>query len=165
MPRSTLVFLALLSFGCDSSRPKPDDATTPPAKAAAVDKKPRFVRAPAGDDFAAVVRDEAAKAKAAGRTLVVYVGAPWCEPCQHFHRALDQGKLDDAFAGLTLLELDLDVDKPRLVRAGYDSKYVPLFAVPGSDGRMTRFIEGSIKGEGAVAEITPRLTRLLAGAP
>lgn len=158
--RRTLFALALVAVGCDGPKPKPDDVATKPAAVTPAPTKPRFEHPQTGD-VATLVRDEAAKAKREGRQLLVYVGAPWCEPCQHFHQALDRGKLDSEFSGLTLLEFNLDVDKARLVQAGYDSKYVPLFAVPGPDGRMTRFIEGSIKGEGAVAEITPRLKRLL----
>ena len=44
-----------------------------------------------GSDAARVVVDERARAKSDGRDLVVYVGAKWCEPCQHFHRAAKRG--------------------------------------------------------------------------
>lgn len=163
MRRLTPALVALAVAACDTKpTPKTEPAASarPQARAAG----PRFEKAPPGDDFAAVARARRDAAEAEGRRLLVYVGAPWCEPCGYFHAAVEQGKLDDAFAGLTLLELDVEADRARLLAAGYATKYIPLFAVPGPDGRMTRFIEGSIKGDGAVAEITPRLQRLLQAA-
>ena len=63
---------------------------------------------------------------------------------------------------MRLLVFDADRDHDALVRAGYDSEMIPLFAVPAADGRATgRHIEGSVKGEAAVGEITPRLRALL----
>lgn len=119
--------------------------------------------APIGDDVAALVRIELAAAERDGRDLVVYVGAAWCEPCERFHQAAAAGSLDSHFPRLRLLEFDLDRDADRLARAGYGSRLIPLFARPGADGRSSdRRIEGSIKGEGAVLEIAPRLEALLA---
>ncbi len=142
-----------------ASKASPDPAASSPS--AAAPKGVRFIQAPA-DDLAATVRRELAVAKKERRDLVVYVGATWCEPCQRFHAAVARGELDDALAGLTLIELDFDRDGDRLAKAGYVSQYLPLFAIPGPDGRSSgRHLEGSIKGEGAVAEIAPRLKRLL----
>lgn len=121
----------------------------------------RIVHAGAGD-VAKVVGDERERAKADGRDLVVYVGATWCEPCKHFHRAAQAGELDGEFPNLTLLEFDLDADRDRLDAAGYASQFIPLFAMPGPDGRASnRKFEGSVKGGGAVANIAPRLHTLL----
>jgi len=95
--------------------------------------------------------------------LLVYVGASWCEPCRRFHEAASAGKLDAQLGGLRLLEFDYDRDEPRLRAAGYVSQLIPLFALPAPDGRASgRQIEGSIKGDGAVAQILPRLQALLA---
>lgn len=72
------------------------------------------------------------------------------------------GQLDAELGGLRLLELDHDRHLDALHRAGYRSELIPLFAVPNSDGTASgRKIEGSIKGDGAVANITPRLRGLL----
>lgn len=125
-------------------------------------KGPEFVRAGEGD-AAEVVRDAMDRAEADGRRLVVYVGADWCEPCKRFHAAADAGTLDDAFPDLRLLEFDATIDQTRLAEGGYASRLVPLFCLPDAHGRGTdRRIEGSIKGDGAVANITPRLQALLA---
>lgn len=122
----------------------------------------RIVHAGAGSDAAKVVRDERARAKSDGRDLVVYVGAKWCEPCKHFHAAAEQGLLDADFPDLTLLEFDLDEDRDRLATAGYVSDFIPLFAMPAEDGKASdKRFSGSVKGNAAVANISPRLRSLL----
>jgi len=113
-------------------------------------------------DVAQLVVGESDRARRDGRRLLVYEGATWCEPCKRFHHAVDEGKLDASFPGLRFLEFDADRDGERLASAGYVSRLIPLFALPGPDGRATgRQMEGSIKGDGAVGEIVPRLTALL----
>lgn len=122
----------------------------------------RLVAAPAGVDLPAYVRTAAEGAKADHRRFVVYVGASWCEPCQYFHKAAAAGALDDAFPDLTVLEFDADRDGTALRAASYGSQYIPLFARPGGDGRgSAQRFEGSIKGEGAVADLTGKLRNLL----
>jgi hypothetical protein len=125
------------------------------------DDQVRMVEAPPGD-VVTIVREERARQAALGRSLIVYAGAKWCEPCQHFHHAAAEGKLDKAFPKLTVLEFDVDNDRERLSTAGYSSRFIPLFIVPDKDGKPTdKRMEGSIKGDGAVEEIVPRLRKLL----
>ena len=132
---------------------------TPPN---AAPKAVQITPAPEGE-AAAVVASELQKAKRDGRQLLVYVGATWCEPCRRFHQAAAEHKLDAAFPTLRLLEFDSDRDGERLATAGYVSRLIPLFARPRDDGRASgRQIEGSVKGDGAVGEIVPRLRSLLA---
>lgn len=122
----------------------------------------RFVEAADGD-ATKVVRAERERALAEGRDLVVYVGAKWCEPCQRFHAAAERGELDELFPDLTVLAFDLDEDRDRVVAAGYESQLIPLFVVPGADGRASkRRFEGGIKGDRAVSNLAPRLQKLLA---
>jgi hypothetical protein len=122
-----------------------------------------LVAAAAAGDVPSVVTAELARARRDGRQLLVYVGASWCEPCRRFHAAAAAHRLDAAFPRLRLLEFDADRDGPRLQAAGYVSRLIPLFARPGGDGRSSgRQIEGSVKGDGAVDAIVPRLRALLA---
>ncbi len=133
--------------------------------ACAKETPPRLeiVSAPAATDVAPLIATEVAAAARDQRTLLVYVGAPWCEPCRYFHAAAEAGQLDGAFGRLRLLEFDADRDTDALQRAGYASAMIPLFAVPRQDGTASgRQIAGSIKGDGAVAQIVPRLRALLA---
>jgi hypothetical protein len=117
--------------------------------------------APAGD-VAPIVTAQMSASAASGRTTLVYVGAAWCEPCERFRDAAKKGELNDVFGKVDFLVFDLDKDAARLDAAGYASRMIPLVVVPGADGRGTdRHIEGSIKGEGAVADMKPRVQALL----
>ena len=123
----------------------------------------RFSDAPARGDVKGIVYRELAQAQKEGRRVLVYVGATWCEPCQRFHHAATEGALDGDLGGLTLVQFDLDRDRDRLRDAGYVSDFIPLFTLPSPDGTATpHHLEGSIKGDGAVAQIVPRLQALLA---
>jgi Thioredoxin-like len=126
--------------------------------------KPEFVRVAASERAVdELVRDAALAAAGEQRRLLVYVGASWCEPCQRFHEAVEQGRLDGELAGVRFLEFDADVDSPALTDAGYGGKLIPRFALPGPDGRGSDAkIEGGVKGEAAVDHILERLKGLLA---
>jgi thiol-disulfide isomerase/thioredoxin len=124
--------------------------------------KLELLEAPPVPDVAAYVSGAMTSAEQAHKQLLVYVGATWCEPCRRFHDAAAAGQLDASFGNLRLVVFDADRDKDALQRAGYISNLIPLFAAPRPDGTASgKQIEGSIKGEGAVAEITPRLQILL----
>ena len=146
------------------SPPPPPPPPLPPPQAplpSAKTGKLSWSRAPAGD-VAALARAFAEAARAAGRAPLVYVGAPWCEPCQRFHKAAERGELDRRFGDLAILEFNLDVDSERLRAAGYTADLIPLLAIPAADGRSTdQKMFGSVKGDGAVANMTPRLAALL----
>jgi hypothetical protein len=121
-----------------------------------------WIKAPAGEDAASVVKREIERAHIDKKRILVYVGATWCEPCTRFHDAAEAGQLDGVFPNLRLVEFDLDADGERLVRAGYASKMIPLFAIPTENGTGSgKQIEGSIKGEGAVVNLQNRLKPLL----
>lgn len=177
----SVALLAMLATACSRSEPEPPrpeerakaEAPTAPASVApaatasgtgpmVLARGVRIVHAGLGIDAARVVREEREKAKGDGRDLVVYVGATWCEPCQVFHKAAQRGELDGEFPDLTLLEFDLDQDRDRLSAAGYVGQYIPLFAMPDATGRASdKKFEGSVKGNGAVANIAPRLRKIL----
>ncbi len=162
---ATLVAPILLAIACKSgvdAAPEPGAPSSTVTVSTSAPSRLRFLASPEQGSVETAVRDARASAAAERRTLVVYVGAVWCEPCQRFHRAAEQGELDGAFPNLTLLEFDLDRDRERLASAGYVSKYIPLFAVPTLTGAASgKQIEGGIKGEGAVGFIVPRLKGLL----
>jgi thiol-disulfide isomerase/thioredoxin len=125
----------------------------------------QFITAEPGDAVQ-VVAQQLARSKAAQRRLLVYVSAPWCEPCRMFHQAVDRGELTGKLGPLDLLAFDAEADAERLLIGGYESRFIPCFAVPGADGKGTgRQIEGSVKGDGAVADLVPRLLPLLQPAP
>jgi thiol-disulfide isomerase/thioredoxin len=161
--------LAIAAAGCESpsgsAPPSGAAATAAATGAAAAVTGPliEWLPAPAGD-VADIARREAERARRDGRALLVYVGASWCEPCKRFHEAAEAGQIR-GLPPLRMLELDLDRDADRLAAAGYASKMIPLFAVPGPDGRGgSARIEGAVKGAGATGNIVPRLSALLARA-
>lgn len=146
-----------------AAAPTPTPVASPATATAPVSSAPgvRFVPAGPGD-LVTVVAAFVRETRAAGRTPLVYVGASWCEPCGYFHRAAVAGELDAELGALSLLELDRDVDGARLDAVGYGSEMIPLFVVPGDDGRPTSArIEGSIHGPGSPAQIVPRLLAIL----
>lgn len=158
---ASLLGALIAGAGCGREDPAARRETAEAAKKA---PPVETIPAPEGGDAQEQVRREVARARDEGRTLLVYVGATWCEPCQRFHEAARGGKLDAAFPGLRLLEFDLDRDRERLHAAGYASRMIPLFALPRADGTASgEQIEGSIKGDGAVDQIAPRLRALLSG--
>jgi thiol-disulfide isomerase/thioredoxin len=145
-----------------SAEPAAPDAANVSAAAAPPASRVRMAAAAPAGKVSSIVRDALANAAAQGRKLVVYVGASWCEPCERFHEAAVRGELDGVLGDLEFLEFDLDRDDQRLRESGYASRYVPLFALPKTDGTASgRQIEGVVKGEGAVAFIVPRLQKLL----
>jgi thiol-disulfide isomerase/thioredoxin len=120
------------------------------------------VKIPAGKDPSQFVVGEMARAQVDKKKLVIYVGASWCEPCRHFHEAAESHALDAAFGDVRFIDLDHDQDAAALSALSCDSKLIPLFALPGADGRCSdRRVEGGIKGDGAVAYLAPRLRTLL----
>jgi hypothetical protein len=145
-------------LACQAS---PSAANASPATTSAA-RHVRVIPAPEFPDAAILIADLGEQARQAQRALLVYVGAPWCEPCRYFHAAAERGELDADFGDLDLLVFDSEHDGARLQAAGYSSRLIPLLALPGANGRASgRSIEGSIKGPGAVAQITPRLKALL----
>jgi hypothetical protein len=140
-------------------------ATVPGLTIGAKARGIELVAAPPGD-VAALVRAGRVQAKAHGRTMLVYIGATWCEPCQRFHHAAEEGKLDDTFPTLSLLTFDADNDQQRLRASLFAPGYLPYFGVPDEAGKGTSVaLSGSIKGEGAVDNITPRLLELIQKSP
>ncbi|MEO6775775.1 MAG: thioredoxin [Kofleriaceae bacterium] len=153
MIKGFVLLLALAgSAACQSGASKLD---LPPGKL-------ELVAAPAVHDVAPLIAKEAARAAHDHKKLLVYLGATWCEPCVKFHEAAAAGLLDQAFGDVRMLVFDADRDSDALERAGYKYTLVPLFALPGPDGRSTgRQIEGSVKGAHYVEEISPRLRGLI----
>ncbi|MBK8235515.1 MAG: thioredoxin family protein [Deltaproteobacteria bacterium] len=168
--RSRFVVLLVASGACvgspydaDPSGPAPKAAPTPTPTPSGP-HRPEFVRAAAGDaGVGPVVKAAQRDADAQGRRLVVYASAPWCEPCQVFHRAVEAGELDRELAGIRFLEFDVDVDSLLLSDAGYGGRLIPRFVLPDAEGHGTDDkIEGGVKGERAAQEIMTRLGPLLA---
>lgn len=141
----------IAALGCDA-----------PPTGPAVAPRVELIDAPPAGDVAAYVAGELARGARDRTPVLVYVGAPWCEPCREFHAAAVSGRLDAALAPLRLLEFDLDRDDARLAAAGYRSELVPLFARPGDDGRASGAqTEGARTGGRYVEQLAPRVRALI----
>jgi thiol-disulfide isomerase/thioredoxin len=120
-----------------------------------------LVPAPATGELAEYVAQEVARGSHDHVSVVVYVGATWCEPCRDFHTAAESGSLDASLGPMRFVELDLDRDGDRLKAAGYSSELVPLFARPLADGRASGTqTDGVRKGGNYVEQLTPRIKAL-----
>jgi thiol-disulfide isomerase/thioredoxin len=163
MSRPLLLLCAALLACSAEPAATPEAPPSPSPSSAPSSVPPRLVAAPRGGRVAEIV--EAERRSAGASTIVVYVGAAWCEPCVAFHEALLAGQLDADLPDVRFLEFDLDRDRARLEADGYSSRYVPLFALPGADGRASGAqIEGGTKGPGAARQLVKRLVPLLTAA-
>lgn len=162
--RLTFVALALALSACRrDDAPARRETSGEPHAPLMIARGLHLEPAPAEGEIPALVAERKKASEAAGRKLLVYVGATWCEPCRRFHDAAERGELDRDLSEVDVLVFDLDRDRARLSRAGYVSEYIPLFAAPGADGRPSgRAIEGGTKGDGAVAQLVARLKTILA---
>lgn len=164
---SLLALLLPITLACPATPAPEQDRTdkrgeSTKSESSSRTNAPEFVLAPESGDVVELVLAELERARTDDRLLIVYVGASWCEPCQYFHAAVEDGTLDDSLAKVRLLEFDLDRDRDRLVAAGYSSKMIPLFVVPAPDGRAgPRRTEGGVKGPAAVDNLRGRLVALV----
>jgi thiol-disulfide isomerase/thioredoxin len=165
VPRPVATLLTILSIACDTPNPSAVRESPPSSSASATVAAPApiLIAAPKNlPDGRSFVREQAAAHP--GRTVFVYVGATWCEPCVRFHDALTRGELDRELPNTLFVELDLDQHETALDPndLACDGKLVPRFARAEPDGTCgPRRAEGAIKGEGAVGVILPRLKALL----
>lgn len=143
-------FLCLSVTACKATPPQIDPKATV-----------RFVTPEEGEIAPQLVR-RMTQAKADQRRVLVYVSAPWCEPCRVFHAAVDRGELTGKLGALDLVAFDGEVDAERLIMADYEQRLIPAFHVPGADGRASKkHLEGSVSGNGAVSDLVPRILELL----
>lgn len=168
-PPPIALFLTFISAACVGETEQAPRAGLEPRVAAktqqaaepAKSPRPEFVKAPSGS-VPALVKAALEQAET-GQSVLVYVGADWCEPCTRFHDAVQAGELDEALNGVQFIEFDSDRDAERLSAAGYDGKLIPRFVVPNPLGQpSSRRVEGGIKGAGAVPHIVRRLVPILA---
>lgn len=120
---------------------------------------PRLITAAADTDVLSLVRTERLRAKAEDRTLAVYVGAEWCEPCRRFKQELHARDGASALGRVTLLTFDADRDIERLAAAGYVFRSIPFVALPGPDGAPLEADEEGAKGRSAAKALADRLER------
>jgi thiol-disulfide isomerase/thioredoxin len=134
-----------------------------PSGRSSVEHKPRFVSIPKDtSNVWGFVKTLASTSKQAGRKTIVYVGARWCKPCKHFVNTVNSGKLDPLLRNITFLKFDYDDDHDALKEGGYLDKFVPIFVVPGPEGRASKNrFSGTASGTKSLDSIVTRLKDLL----
>lgn len=184
---AVVIVAGMMATGCKESQTITQDGPTAPTSAAAPsgtvtvtgtgtgetrdagpsasDKGIRVVMAAQDSDALSLVRTGRLRAKAEGRTLVVYAGAGWCEPCKRFKNAVQTGALDDKLAKTTLLVFDADRDTDRLGSAGYTFKFIPYVALPGADGHPSDSAEARSKGSESWRDLIGKLEAWQGRAP
>lgn len=114
-------------------------------------------------------RLEAAIAARDPATLVpvVYIGATWCGPCKAIKRYKDDPRMQAAFAGALVLELDSDEWPGADLHAlGLASDSVPVFFAVDAHGKGTGpRITGAAWGEDVPENMAPPLQRFVASLP
>ena len=127
-------------------------------------KGPEWVVIENVSNVAKAVLKEMQQATKDGKKLVVYVGARWCKPCKDFDTAAKQPDFGSEIDHIRLMKFDWDRHQTALNRANYGSQYLPLFVLPGPDGKGSkeRFFGGRFKGKAGVADLKKRLAELVA---
>ena len=113
-------------------------------------------------NVAKAVLEEGKQAEKDGKQLVVYVGAVWCKPCKEFDAATKQANFGSDLDHIRLMKFDWYRHQTPLHRANYGSQYLPLFVVPGPDGKGSdkRFFGSRFKGQVGVEDLKKRLVDL-----
>ena len=115
-------------------------------------------------NVAKAVLKETQQAEKDGKQLVVYVGAIWCKPCKDFDAATKQPNFGSELDHIRLMKFDWDRHQTPLHRANYGSQYLPLFVLPGPEGKGSdkRFFGSRFKGQVGVEDLKKRLVELAA---
>ena len=184
-PSSLVALAAALVAGCGPSRPaaSPEPPATvyvlaaPPAAIApampdepAPPVRPRTQREwqvlEAGEDLSTAVRVRAREAAGRGLLPVLYVTARGCDPCQSLKDSLPDPRMQEAFAGTSILEVDLHQSAAVLAGLGLSVHGIPAFYVLGEQGRPTgATITGAAWGDDIPENMAPPLGEFFAMQP
>lgn len=101
-----------------------------------------------------------AKAKAAGKPILVDFQAVWCYSCYYMEeKVLSQAAFKDAAAGLTLLKLDVDTPEGAELKKRLKVGFLPSYVLLDPSEREL----GRIIGEQTEADFVAKLTALRGG--
>lgn len=107
-----------------------------------------------------LMKVQAMAARSAGRHPYAELDATWCPPCQAISKTLADGepRMVDAFAGTTILQIDVDDWTADLAGASLDGSSIPIYYDLGQDGKPTgRTINGAAWGDNIPENMAPPL--------
>ncbi len=118
-------------------------------------------RLSSANDLQRTLQSSARLAVTKGFLPVLYVGRTNCEPCESLKGSLDDPRMQDAFAGTYVMEIDMDsAGAYRLTTAGININGIPAFFVLDADGRYHgSTITGAAWGDDIPENMAPPLTR------
>jgi thiol:disulfide interchange protein len=115
---------------------------------------------PAQGRLQPLLEREVALAAERGKVPFLQVTAEWCAPCRALRASLGDPRMQDAFAGTYIIQVDYDSWKNELAGAGIDSPAIPVFfAMDGAAKPSGAKIDGGAWGEDIPANMAPPLER------
>jgi hypothetical protein len=100
---------------------------------------------------------------AAGETLLVFVVAPNCLPCNGVTLSLRDARMQKALSGVRMLRVDASEFGAELTALGIPVETVPGFALLGSAERATDYIHGGEWDADVAENIAPVLGAFVQG--
>ena len=161
---STCALVAVTTVGCKESSSSTSTTTSAAGPASTKAGAESWSVIGKGGSLAASVKTEVAKAQAAGKKPVVYIGASWCPPCKAIKKYKSDPQMVTAFAGTHVIELDVDDwSAPDLDALDYKAKSVPVFIAVDKDAKAKGpTIDGGAWGDNIPANMAPPLTKFFA---
>lgn len=120
-----------------------------------------------GGDLRKEVSDRSREAAAKGLLPVVYVTARGCEPCRSLKESLPDPRMQEAFAGTSVLEVDMhQVSVIVLSQLGLQAPGIPAFYVLDDQGHVTgATITGAAWGDDIPENMAPPLIEFFSRQP
>lgn len=175
------LLLALVACGPSAPPAAPEAPATvyvlaapplPPAPVVPNEPAPHVPRRPrldwhmlrTGQDVRKQLSDHARDAVANGLLPVAYITAPTCEPCRSLKDSLSDPRMQSAFLGTSVLEIDMhQVPMMELSEHGMQPHGIPAFYVLDAQGHVTgATITGAAWGDDIPENMAPPLTEFFA---
>jgi hypothetical protein len=113
---------------------------------------------PGSTSLEEMLKQEFAKAAKVKRTPFVELTTPRCPPCMAIQKSLKDARMVDAFTGVYLIRLDVDVWKDKLGQRGFDAAVLPRFYLLSEAGNAeAQSITGDAWGEDDAENMAPPL--------
>src|SRR6185295_12734133 len=136
MTKVRFAAVAALVLLAACNKPSSSSESAPVAKAAAASE--HWVSIGKGTPLAEAVKAEAAKARAANKKPILYMGAEWCKPCAALKKYKSDPAMVDAFDGATVIAVDIDDwQSEDFAAVGHKPVAVPIFLALDANGKAT----------------------------